>query len=210
MFDYQLWFGFVLSVVVFLSTPGPVTVMVANHGASNGLMASLCTVIGTNLASLVLIGVSLLVLFGVVGIDERWLSALTLVGSLYIIYFAFSILTELKQVSQLSLYKHQADRQGLITHLKQGFLVGIANPKDVLFFIGFFPLFFGVAESKVVAATTLTITWVVLDYAILLVYAYLFSKICKPKFIKLTMLISALLLLGLGAVGVIKSVMDFW
>lgn len=69
--DFGIWSAFIGSVVLFLSTPGPVTVMVANNSAKQGMMAGLFTIAGTNTASLVLIGISFLVIYGVIAVNEH-------------------------------------------------------------------------------------------------------------------------------------------
>ena len=63
MIDISVLFAFIGAVILFLSTPGPVTVMVVNNGIRQGFLASLFTIIGTNLASLILILISFLVLY---------------------------------------------------------------------------------------------------------------------------------------------------
>lgn len=205
--DYTLWLGFIIAVVVFLSTPGPVTVMVASRATTHGLLPSIATIFGTNLASLVLIGISFLALFGVVGVNQDYLRVLTLFGSLYIAYFAYGIFKDSQTIHQLKLA--QDDKKlSTIGYIKQGFLVGIANPKDILFFVGFFPLFFAVADDKLISAVILTLTWVVLDYGLLLLYAYLFAKIANDNFIKISMILSAVVLLLFACFGVISSLRD--
>lgn len=43
--DYTLWLGFIIAVMVFLSTPGPVTVMVASRATTHGLLPSIATIL---------------------------------------------------------------------------------------------------------------------------------------------------------------------
>lgn len=158
------------------------------------------------MASLVLIDVSFLALFGVVGVNQDYLRILTLFGSLYIAYFAYGIFKDSQTIHQLKLA--QDDKKlSTIGYIKQGFLVGVANPKDILFFVGFFPLFFAVADDKLISVAILTLTWVVLDYGLLL-YAYLFAKIANDNFIKISMILSAVVLLVFACFGVISSLRD--
>lgn len=208
--DYTLWLGFIIAVVVFLSTPGPVTVMVANNGAKAGFLAGLLTILGTNLASLVLIGVSFLALFGVVALSDTLLNWLTFFGAVYLLYFAVGILKDAKTSQNLALSKDQNQTPFIkpkLSYVKQGFLVGISNPKDVLFFMAFFPLFFGVHSQKAWAVVILTLTWVILDYAILSLYGIIFAKIRHPKFVSVTSRLSGVILLVVGVLAIYKMAM---
>ncbi len=66
-FDYFL---FIFSVIIMIATPGPVMILVASAGLKGGYKKALETIFGTNLASLVLIFISVLVLKGVLGINR--------------------------------------------------------------------------------------------------------------------------------------------
>lgn len=68
--------------------------------------------------------------------------------------------------------------------------------------------FFAVAYDELILAVILTLTWVVLDYGLLLLYAYLFAKIANVIFIKISMILSAVVLLAFACFGVISSLRD--
>ncbi|KDN24722.1 hypothetical protein MBO_07143 [Moraxella bovoculi 237] len=68
--------------------------------------------------------------------------------------------------------------------------------------------FFAVAYDELILAVILTLAWVVLDYGLLLLYAYLFAKIANVIFIKISMILSAVVLLAFTCFGVISSLRD--
>ena len=43
-------------------------------------------------------------------------------------------------------------------------LVGISNPKDIIFFSAFFPQFVSISPHLDLSLTILTLTWIVLDF----------------------------------------------
>ncbi|MFW2177582.1 MULTISPECIES: LysE family translocator [unclassified Moraxella] len=178
MINTPLIIAYISAIILFLGTPGPVTVMVANTSTKYGFKAGIKTVAGTNTASLLLIALSMAVIQGLFAISEQALLWLTLFGSLYVLYFAIGIL---KDRVEINLNKQTNSPSVDKKFFKDGFLVGISNPKDVLFFIAFFPMFFGVAEDKLLAMGILVSIWVVLDYGILSVYSLLFSKVTNNK-----------------------------
>lgn len=206
MIDVVVLLGFISSVVLFLSTPGPVTVMVVNNSSKQGFLAGVLTIAGTNAASLVLIAISFLVLYGVLAVSETMLTWFGLFGALYLLYFALQVIKDSFYATSLSLDKAQTNKKPLAVYFKQGFLVGISNPKDVLFFMAFFPLFFGISENISLAMMILTLTWVILDYGILSLYGVIFAKIKNQAFIAWVGRVSGLILLCVAVFGVYKTV----
>ena len=53
-------------------------------------------------------------------------------------------------------------------------LVGISNPKDIIFFSAFFPQFVSISPHLDLSLTILTLTWIVLDF-LTLSLVYIFS-----------------------------------
>lgn len=206
MIDITILFAFISAVVLFLSTPGPVTVMVVNNSTKQGFLAGLATIAGTNVASLLLIGISFLVLYGVVNVGEELLTYLTLFGALYLLYFAIQIIKESFYVKTLSLDKADKAQNSLTSYFKQGFLAGASNPKDVLFFMAFFPLFFNVSQNVMMSIFVLTLTWILLDYGILSLYSLIFAKIKNRTFIVWTSRISGIILLLIALYALYKTI----
>lgn len=206
MIDFTVLFAFIGAVVLFLSTPGPVTVMVANNSSKQGFWAGFATIAGTNTASLVLIAISFLVLYGVLAVSETMLTWFGLFGAFYLLYFALQVIKDSFYATSLSLDKAQTNKKPLAVYFRQGFLVGIGNPKDVLFFMAFFPLFFNLSENIGIAMMILTLTWVILDYGILSLYGAIFAKIKNQAFIAWVGRVSGLILLCVAVFGVYKTV----
>ncbi|OOR88520.1 hypothetical protein B0181_08195 [Moraxella caviae] len=207
--NYPLIFAYITTIVLFLGTPGPVTVMVANTASRHGFVAGFLTVAGTNAASLALIGTSFLVIQGLFALSETWLLYLTLFGLLYLAYFAVQILKDSIDLNALKAQDTpKPAAKHAIAHFKNGFLVGISNPKDVLFFIAFFPAFLGVADSLTLAMLILVVIWVILDYGILSLYSYAFSKMTNAKLVNAASKLSGVILLLVAVYGVYKTVLE--
>ncbi len=170
--NFTVFLAYISAIILFLGTPGPVTVMVANTSVKHGIKAGIATIAGTNSASLILIGASFAVIQGIFAISEQALLWLTLFGSLYVLYFAINILKDRVHLDQVAAVPMQEGKH----HFKDGFIVGISNPKDILFFIAFFPLFFAISDDKILSMALLVGIWVLLDYGILSIYAVVFSK----------------------------------
>ncbi|OOS24333.1 hypothetical protein B0681_07415 [Moraxella porci DSM 25326] len=198
--DWILVITYITTIILFLGTPGPVTVMVVNTSIKHGISAGLKTIAGTNCASLVLIACSMAVIQGVLAISQSAMLWLTLFGSLYLLYFALRILKE-----QMSEHKHlDVSTSSYNKGFVDGLIVGLSNPKDILFFVAFFPMFFNISQNKWLATVMLVGIWIVLDYLILSIYAVLFTKITNHKITSIINYLSGLVLL---IVAVYASIM---
>lgn len=182
MFDSPLLTAYVAAIVLFLGTPGLVTVLVASASARDGFWAGLKTVVGTNTASLVLIALSFAILQGVFSVSETALNWLTLAGALYLLHFSLDLLRHPPQLGQAP---ENAAAQPNRRHFRQGFLIALSNPKDILFFIAFFPTFLGIfPSSRTTSMLLLALIWVLLDYTILCAYSLLFSRIQHARVLR--------------------------
>lgn len=89
--NFAEYFLYMVAVVIMIATPGPVMLLVASAGLKGGYKKALQTIFGTNLASLVLILLSVLILKGMLNINEQWLSLIKIFGCLYIAYIGIGI-----------------------------------------------------------------------------------------------------------------------
>lgn len=196
MIDFALLSAYILAIFLFLGTPGPVTVLVVNSSVRGGFLAGLKTVMGTNTASLMLIFISFIIIQGVFSISEMALNWLTLFGSLYLLYFSIGVIRD-----KLDIQKTIDNDANKITdnHFRDGFLIGISNPKDILFFIAFFPMFLKIYPNNIeVSMLILVVIWIILDYSILSIYSFIFSKINNNKTVNVISKTSGLILLVLA------------
>lgn len=204
MIDFALLTTYILSIVLFLGTPGPVTVLVVSASIKDGFLAGLKTVMGTNTASLILIFISFIIIKGVFSISEIALNWLTLIGSLYLLYFSIGIIRD-----KVDIQRTIDENSNKITknHFKDGFLIGISNPKDILFFIAFFPMFLSVYPNNIgISMFILVIIWIILDYSILSTYSFVFSKISNNKIVNIINKLSGMILLLVALYAIYKMI----
>ena len=197
--NLSLLAAYFAAILLLIATPGPVVVMVANTAARFGARRALLTALGSNGASLLLIGIAALIITGLFAVDMRMLQWVGLLGCLFIGRMAIVSLYE-------DLSARTPDAQPVAPSQKRsaianGFLVGIANPKDIIFFVAFFPQFIAVTPSIGVSLTLLTALWVLADFAILLAYITLLSGTALQRARRAISVLSALLLLGVAVVG---------
>lgn len=196
--DFSILGLYIVAVVTLIAIPGPVAILVTGAGLSGGAGKALRTIFGTNLASLVLIVLSVLVVKGLFAINETVFNIVKLAGAFYIAYMGWEILRDTRQTNQLQ--NVISPRVGGLT---RGFVIGIANPKDILFFVAFFPQFMTVTNDNNTSIALLTIIWIILDFATLMLVYFLVQKLLKPSVHRIMLLVSGLLLLliAMGAIG---------
>lgn len=203
--NYIELFVYIFTVIAMIAIPGPVMILVASSGLKGGYRVALQTIFGTNLASLILIALSILMLKGFLVVDERIFTLIKLLGSLYIGYLGFTLFKD-------SFTTHAEMTQTLKPvsgGFKKGFLVGISNPKDIIFFSAFFPQFIGIHPQVNVSLGILIFFWIVLDFLTLSVVYKAFYTLSKSQFYTKVLATCAVLLILIAAYSFYRSVQFF-
>lgn len=170
--NLSLLASYSLAVLLLILSPGPVVALLTSTAARHGQRKAFMTMLGTNGASLLLLTTAVLMLAGVVHLSPAYLYLLGILGSLYIGYTAISDLLAMidssgaQNTAATDPDRQNAQRSGLV----KGFVIGIANPKDILFFVSFFPQFIAVTHNFSTSVMTLSAIWVLFDLAILSLY----------------------------------------
>lgn len=192
------------AVIVMIATPGPVMLLVASAGLQGGYKKALQTIFGTNLASLILIALSVLILKGFLTVDAQWFNAIKILGCLYIAYIGLQIIGEAVQAPQSDAagsMQLQAVRGGF----KQGFLVGISNPKDIIFFASFFPQFTGITSELNLSLAVLTVTWIILDFSTLSLVYLGFNRLAQSRLYAKLLAGCGLMLVAVALYGIYSA-----
>lgn len=191
--NYALMAGYSMTVLALIATPGPVVLLVTGCAARDGTSSALRTMIGSNLASLVLMAVAAAMLTGAVAIHPDVLLLLAALGSIYITWLALSML----RAPHITPGAVTA-RGGVLS----GFATALSNPKDILFFVAFFPQFIQITSDVGLSLGLLSIIWVVIDLAVLSFYILAIRRWLAPAYTSRLTTIAAWFLLILGLYGV--------
>jgi threonine/homoserine/homoserine lactone efflux protein len=141
--------AFAVMSLALIVIPGPSVLFVIGRALAQGRRAALTTVLGNALGAYVLV---VAVAFGVGAIVERSVvvfTALKLVGAAYLVYLGVKAVRQRRVVPEAAAARGTA-RGGLRT-LWDGFLVGVANPKTIVFFAAVLPQFVDRAQGNAVA-----------------------------------------------------------
>ena len=163
-----------LQIILFLFiTPGLPRVVIVSHTLNYGLKRSVWTAFGDVSAN---ICQGILVVFVIGSLLKDNPQALNLVkwaGILYIVYLAYDTYTA-KIISIKSKYKNLKSR---LSFYRDGFLVAGLSPKAIIFFGTIFSSFIDFSGNYFAQFIILMTTYVILDFATLMIYGIAADKI---------------------------------
>lgn len=188
------------TVFLFLVIPGPVNLAVVNNAGRYGFKGLILSVIATNAASLVLIAAAGIILSGIGKINEQWLTALSGIGGVYLFYYGVQMCRSFFKPAFTPVQNSgQTPGSRPFSIAASSFLIAISNPKDVIFFMTFFPPFIMRLNMDLIPALLLlTFIWCILDYLILIAYGLGFSRLLGAKGQRILYLLSGAVFIALG------------
>ena len=137
--NWDLFAAFLLITMILVVTPGPIVTLVIATGASQGTRAALTTVAGTTLGNALLIAAIAGGLSFVIAHAGMLFDVLRWIGAAYLIWLG--IQTWRAPVADIGANDSPRETASRWAHFRGGFLVGISNPKLLVFAAAFFPQF---------------------------------------------------------------------
>ncbi|WP_191486467.1 LysE family translocator [Pseudomonas sp. FEN] len=194
---------YLLSISLLIVTPGPVVALLVNTSLGAGSGRALLTMLGTNGASLTLAWLAALILSGSLSLNPQLINVVSLVGCLFIGYLGVHGIRETcsAPVGGSSRPKTGERRNGFFN----GFLVGISNPKEIIFFVSFFPQFIQVTPSFNHSVALLAVLWAVIDFSVMTFYILLARQSFAIRHQAKISFASSVLLLLMAIFGVLYA-----
>ncbi|HZM83889.1 MAG TPA: LysE family translocator [Candidatus Limnocylindrales bacterium] len=141
--------AFAIMSFVLIVIPGPSVLFVIGRALAHGRRAALTTVVGNTLGAYVLV---IAVALGVGSVVERSavvFMALKLAGAAYLVYLGIKALRQRGSL-RASFGGVESPEHGPLRTLWDGFAVGVANPKTIVFFAAVLPQFVDRGQDHVV------------------------------------------------------------
>lgn len=154
----ELYLAFLITTIVVIIVPGPTVTLVIANSLAHGTRAGLLNVAG-NLAGLALMIVVVIVgLASLIAAMGWWFEWLRFAGGIYLIWIGIKLMRSAGSIGVAG--RPPAPPRG--GFLMQGFLVGISNPKTLVFLGALFPQFIDpmgdhLTQVIVMGATTLLV-----------------------------------------------------
>jgi len=129
--------SFVAAIIVFQLIPGPGTLAILNATARNGIGAGMGAVVGTLVGDFVFMLAAVAGLAAVMQANPMLFAALQWFGAGYLCWIGLQLLRAPIDAATTA----AEPRQSAWRYFRQACAVSLTNPKVVLFFVAFFPLF---------------------------------------------------------------------
>ncbi|MBI5591533.1 MAG: LysE family translocator [Deltaproteobacteria bacterium] len=137
MFDIQNYGSFIAAIFIFQLVPGPGTLTILSATARSGIAKGLGAVLGTLAGDFLFMVAAVSGLAAVMNANPALFRALQWFGVAYLCWMGIQLLrTRVDSGASDS----ESVNSGWI-YFRQAFAVSLTNPKVILFFVAFFPLF---------------------------------------------------------------------
>ncbi|WP_082878194.1 MULTISPECIES: LysE family translocator [unclassified Oleiphilus] len=168
----ETWLLYFTAIIIVIAIPGPLSLLMVNSTLKQGIRASTPVLFGGSLASSVLLIISASGLGAIVVSSELLFNIIRYAGAAYLLYLGIQLIQPSSEISEPTTETNQASHQTShqISHpdkkmplFHQAFLMGISNPKDILFFIALLPQFVDPQKSLLVQLTVIVGSWFIAD-----------------------------------------------
>ena len=144
MFGIEHYPQFIAAILLFQLIPGAGTLAILNATARNGVGAGLSAVMGTLVGDAVWMLGAALGLAAVMQANPTVFAALQWFGVAYLLWMAIGLLRSGRSELSNDAQQNRSSWQ----YARQAALVSLTNPKVMLFFVAFFPLFLTPSASS--------------------------------------------------------------
>ena len=164
------WMLFSAAAFLNIISPGPAILLAISNGASTGIKAVIVSSLG-NVAGLFIL--SSISMFGLGVILQTSVVAFTILkifGAMYLIYLGIKKFRSTDIfVSEDGTINCNEDTDNL-GKAKEAFIVAVTNPKAILFFVAFFPIFIDVNSPSIPQFFIMTVTFMSISLISLVTY----------------------------------------
>jgi homoserine/homoserine lactone efflux protein len=167
--DWRLLALFCLTEFVFSASPGPAVLLVAARAYQSGFRASLAAIFGVLCGNLFYFALSATALGAVIFAAGEYFFVAQWCGAAYLAYLATArLLRRADAADNKTPLASAAFRDSLIMQL--------ANPKTIVFFIAFLPLFVNPQNPLAPQVAALAAASFIVEFAVLCGYAHLAGR----------------------------------
>jgi len=144
VFDIQNYTSFLAAILVFQLIPGAGTLAILNATARNGAGAGLGAILGTIAGDFIFMVAAAAGLAAVMNANAIFFQALQWFGAAYLCWLGLQLLRSPLRQDATNPEPHKS----AWLYFRQACAVSLTNPKVVLFFVAFFPLFLRPGSSN--------------------------------------------------------------
>ena len=146
------WVTFLVASILFIQVPGPSLLFTLGRALTVSLRDALTSVVGNALGLLAQVAAVAIGIGAVVAASATAYTVVKVVGAAYVVYLGVQAIRHRadarEAMARAGPSRARAPRQALLT----GFMVGLTNPKTIVFFLAFLPQFTDTSHAAGAAA----------------------------------------------------------
>ena len=171
---------YVIAIFFVIMIPGPLSLFMVSNSVKYGILKSYPAFLGGTLASSVYLVASATGLGALITASDKLFALLKIAGAIYLFYLGWQTIKESGK-SKAPVFSGVALHQspGFAGLFKKAFLLGISNPKDIIFFMAFLPQFISAHGNLSRQIFIIVITWIFVDMLCKIIYGLL-AKSIRP------------------------------
>ena len=136
--NLEMWLAFTMASTILLIIPGPTILTVISYSVSHGYRANVPLIIAVALGDSTALALSLLGLGALLAESAFWFQVVKWAGGLYLLYLGVKLLRAGIKPTEFQQDNVTASSWKLFINT---YLVTALNPKGIIFFVAFLPLF---------------------------------------------------------------------
>jgi homoserine/homoserine lactone efflux protein len=174
----ETWLSYVIAYTVLSLIPGPSVFMVLGQSLSRGMGAALYCIFGDLLGGVIVMTASYIGLGALLATSSEAYQVLKWAGVAYMVWLGMAQIIAARRLVQSDLLD-TGNAPARAASLRAGFLTGVLNPKEILFYVAFLAQFMNTAHPMTPQFLILMVTSMIVVFAVLMGYALLASQARK-------------------------------
>lgn len=170
--DYLIYVTLAITVTAI---PGPAVVLTIKNSIKYGYKVAIVNILGNFIAMIILATLSAVGLGAIILASSTLFSAMKVIGCVYLVYLGIKAWRTPHINENMQTRIENKSKGKVLSVFKEGFGVGIANPKAIAFFTALFPQFIDPTRTFIPQFLTLIFTIEGISFFVLSSYAFLSS-----------------------------------
>ncbi|MEQ8664964.1 MAG: LysE family translocator [Rhodospirillales bacterium] len=196
---FEIWIAFVIASSAMLMVPGPTVMLVVSYALGHGRSSGWATVPGVTLGDFAAITASVAGAGAVLAASATLFTALKFAGAAYLVWLGIKLWRVRPALDDLQDTRRTRSNKAMFWN---AFVVTALNPKSIVFFVAFVPLFVDPTRPVLTQFVILEATFLTLACINIALWAALAgqlrSRFRRPETVKLINRIGGSFMIGAG------------
>jgi len=158
----EIWLSFIVACAVLCFTPGPTVLLVVGQSFAHGRKSSIPLVLGVLCGDIIALSLSLIGVGSILAMSSELFIVMKWCGAAYLIYLGLKAIFAKSELSDTSVSSDMgSDEIAMkVRAFRQSLIVTALNPKGIIFFMAFFPLFIDSTRPLISQLVVLSLSFI--------------------------------------------------